>query len=130
LAILAVSARALRVQELPKPIKVRTMMNQTRKFELIRNVLPFLPPEHKPLVSQSSKHLSSISTKIMFIDDMAYWIESGNLHEAAFEGGSVDMETKKKVDIMSMNDVELKKMIFVVEKLTEGKVNDSGTSGN
>lgn len=130
LAILAVSARALRVQELSKPIRVKTMMNQTRKFELIRNVLPFLPPEHKPLVSQSSKHLSSISTKIMFIDDMAYWIESGNLHEAVFEAGNVDMETKKKVDIMSMNDVELKKMIFVVEKLTEGKVNDSGTSGN
>jgi hypothetical protein len=66
----------------------------------------------------------------MFIDDMAYWIENDGLHEAVLQDGGVDMETKKKVDIMSMNDVELKKMIFVVEKLTEGKINDSGTSGN
>lgn len=130
LAILSISARVFRVQELSKPIKVKTAFNQTRKFELIRNVLPFLPPEHKPLVSQSAKHRGDMSTKIMFIDDMAYWIENGNLHEAVLEANGVDMETKKKVDIMSMDDVELKKMIFVVEKLTEGKVNDSGTSGN
>ena len=130
LVILIVSARVFKVAELSKPIKVTIKYNQTRKLALIRDMMPFIPPEHKPLVSQASKHRGDISTKIMFIDDTAYWIESGTLHEAIFENGNVDMETKKTVDIMSMNDVELKKMIFVVEKLTEGKINDSGTSGN
>jgi hypothetical protein len=130
LAILSISARVLRVKELSKPVKVKVMFNQTRKLELIRDMLPFLPPEHKPLVSQASKHRGDVSTKVMFIDDMAYWIENDGLHEAVLQDGGVDMETKKKVDIMSMDDVELKKMIFVVEKLTEGKINDSGTSGN
>ena len=130
LAVLSVSARAFKVRELSKPVNLKVSFSQSRKVELLREILPYLPPQRKPLVSQASKIHGDTSTKVLFIDDMAYWIENGRLHEANLNDRGLDMETKKTVDIMSMNDVELKKMIFVVEKLTEGKVNDSGTSGN
>jgi hypothetical protein len=130
LAVLSVSARAFKVRELAKPVKVKVSFNQTRKLQLIQEMLPYIPPEHKPVISQASKHRNDVSTKVMFIDDTAYWIENGSLHEAVLDNNGINMETKKTVDIMSMDDVELKKMIFVVEKLTEGRINDSGTSGN
>jgi hypothetical protein len=40
------------------------------------------------------------------------------------------MDSVKPVDIMGMDAVELEKMIFIIEKLTEGTANDSGDSGN
>lgn len=129
LLILGISSKALKVKELAKPLKVKTRFNQSRKMELLLLVMPYLPPQSKPLITQATKLNSKNLTTVMFLDNKAYWVEEGLLHEADFADGHVDMDSKKRVDIMSMNDVELKKMQFVVEKLTEGKVNDSGNSG-
>jgi bacterioferritin (cytochrome b1) len=129
LAILLISSKLFR-KELTKDVRVRVLFNQTRKYELIRHTLPFLPIERKKVVTQSVKHNQSVTTRILFIDGKAYWLESGVLQEAEMLDGNLDRETQKVVDIISMDDVELKKMVFVVEKLTEGIINDSGTSGN
>ncbi len=130
LAILVLSRKMFKVDEVIKPVKVNIHFKQSRKYELIKDILPYIPLEPKPIVSQATKHYDSRSTKILFIDDKAYWIDNGVLCQAEMQDGNVDMETKKTVDTITMNDVELKKMIFVVEKLTEGKRNESGNSGN
>ena len=40
--------------------------------------------------------------------------------------GLVDKNTTRKVDTMTMDSVELEKTQFIVQKLTEGKQDDSG----
>jgi hypothetical protein len=60
----------------------------------------------------------------------AYWIEDNRVYTAKFEDGIIDQENKKTVDMTTIDKVELDKMIFVVERLTEGLSNDSGNSGN
>jgi hypothetical protein len=61
---------------------------------------------------------------------VAYWIEDSRVYTANFEDGVVDYDNKIVVDMTAIDKVELDKMIFVVERLTEGLSNDSGNSGN
>ncbi len=52
------------------------------------------------------------------------------MHKARFTDGKIDEENKIRVDMMAMDKVELDKMIFIVDKLTEGLTDDSGNSGH
>lgn len=79
---------------------------------------------------QSVKNLNKQSVKTIYMNDLAYWIENSALYQANHINGQILKETKKRVDIMSMDRVELKRMIFIVDKLTEGLNNDSGDSGH
>lgn len=107
--------------------RVKTMFSQTRQYELTAD---FIPVVRKKIDTQSSKHQQSQYTRIVFIGDTAYWIEEGTVYSSEFRDGMVDYENKIKVDMMAMDKVELDKMAFVVERLTEGLTNDSGNSGN
>ncbi len=64
--------------------------------------------------------------RVIIIEGNAYWIVDQTLYTAKIIDGSVDNETTKKVDTMTMDDVQLEKTQFIVQKLTEGKGNDSG----
>jgi glucan biosynthesis protein len=107
---------------------VKTNFSQTRQHELVADFIPM--PQNKPTMSQSIKHERSHYTRIFFIADDAYWIEDSRVYTAKFIDGIIDQENKETVDMTSIDKVELDKMIFVVERLTEGLSNDSGNSGN
>lgn len=107
---------------------VKTDFSQTRQYELTADFMPM--PQPKPVPSQSRKHNQSQYTRIFFIGDDAYWIEDNRVYTAKFVDGMIDQENKKTVDMTTIDKVELEKMIFVVERLTEGLSNDSGNSGN
>ena len=109
-----------------KPIK--TNFSQSRQYELIADFLPAIPK--KPRLSQSLKNERSQYTRVFFMGNDAYWIEDNRVYTAKFEDGIIDQENKKTVDMTTIDKVELDKMIFVVERLTEGLSNDSGNSGN
>lgn len=107
---------------------VKTRFNQSRQYELVKD---FVPRHTKPKAStQSLKHNQSQYTRIVFIGDDAYWIENNSVYTARFQDGMVDYENKITVDMSTIDKVELDKMIFIVERLTEGLSNDSGNSGN
>jgi len=109
------------------PKKVRTNFSQSRQHELINDYIPIKP---KKLKTQSTNHYQKQHTRIVFIGDTAYWIEKNGLHKAQFVDGKINEETKVKVDTMGMDKVELDKMIFIVDRLTEGLTDDSGNSGH
>jgi len=69
--------------------------------------------------TQSFKHLKDQYTRIMIVEDEAYWIKDNQLYVANFDGGSIDTESTREVDTMSMSTVELEKTMFIVEKLSE-----------
>ena len=79
--------------------------------------------------TQASKYLQQQYVKVMIYDNAAYWIKDNQLYSAKLINGEIDSDTTHQVDTISMNDVELKKMMFVVEKLTGGMTNDSSSSG-
>jgi hypothetical protein len=67
--------------------------------------------------------------RMIFTEDKAYWIKDNAFYEAKVVDGEIDKENAKVVDTMAMDKVELDKMIFIVEKLTEGIKNDFGNPG-
>lgn len=85
----------------------------------------FMPP---PIATQSRKILEKSQIRIIFSDNRAYWIKNNMFLQADLVDGEVDDSTTKVVDTMTMDKVELDKMIFIVQKLTEGIANDGGDS--
>jgi hypothetical protein len=110
------------------PIK----FSQAYKFELLRFSFPSPYTKVVNIVeTQSFKHRDSGMLKIFLFEGRAYWIKDQALFSADFDGQSVDEKTTKRVDTISMNDVELKKIIFVIDQLTESEgKNDPWSSGN
>jgi len=108
-----------------KPINLK--FNQSRQHYLIRD---YIPLERKRLKTQATTHFKKQHVRVIFVDSTAYWIEDGSFYMADFKDGEINQETKTKVDTMGMNKVELDRISFIVDRLTEGLTDDSGNSRN
>jgi hypothetical protein len=78
---------------------------------------------------QSNNFMKDSYTRVLILDDNAYWIKDQALYTAEIMDGMVNKETTRRVDTMTMDKVELDKTMFIVEKLREGLDSDSGGSG-
>jgi hypothetical protein len=107
-----------------KPVGVR--LSQSYVDTLITNKLieEILPKPQKK--TQAIEHQKGEEVRVIIIENKAYWIVSQALYVADIVDGMVDNETTERVDTMTMDDVQLEKTQFIVQKLTEGKGNDSG----
>ena len=105
------------------------ILTQSRKIELLKNYLLSIVTPEEQSETQSRKHLNKNSKKAFFWHDDVYWIEDGFLITAKVIDNQIDTNTKKRVDTHSLSKVELDKMIFIVDKLTEGNKDDSSNSG-
>jgi hypothetical protein len=111
---------------------MRIRYSQSHIFNLIggliltqeRSIYNPLPPR------QSSKYEDSINIRVIFLDSQAYWIRDNTFYMADMVNGVIDKETTRTVDIMGMDEVQLKKASYIVDKLTDGIRNDYGGSGN
>ena len=102
---------------------------------IIHSTLAPLLPTNKELSiqqnkkTQSKNHLLKNSLRVLFTNDKAYWIKDNIFYTADVIDGLVKEETTNKVDIMGMDDVQLKEMSFIVEKLTEDIDDENRYSG-
>lgn len=102
---------------------------QTEKVELLKNYLVSIVTKKPEQKTQSRNHLKKNSMKAFFLGKDVYWIEGGFLFTAKINNKEIDESTKKRVDTHSLDKVELDKISFIVDKLTEGNKDDSGNSG-
>jgi len=97
-------------------------------------VSPLIPPDltkKKQPKTQSRKHEDSTNIRVIIMDSKAYWIKDNVFYSADMApDGTVDKDTTQKVDTFSLNKVQLDKMVFIVDRLTEGLDDDSRYSGN
>lgn len=92
--------------------------------------MPGLAIEPKKRVeTQARKYRQSISTRILMMDNTAYWIDGTTVYTASIINDEIDQDNKKPIDTMGMNDVELKRIMFIVDKLTEGLGDDRSNHG-
>lgn len=104
--------------------------SQTRKFMLAPGAYFDDALFNVKAKTQASEFIAKNSTRILVLADQAYWIKDNALYVANFTDRGVDSESAKVVDTMAMDDVELKKIIYVIDKLTEGSQIDPGDTGN
>ena len=82
-------------------------------------------------VTQSIAYHDRTALRIVLLDDNAYWIRNNALYVAEYDGIKLDESKGQKVDTRVLDDVELKKIMLVIDKLNEGKSNnDRGYPGN
>jgi len=109
------------------PVKLKA--SQSRTHYLMAPITINIFPQ-KDLLTQATNHFDSTQVRVLMTENNAYWIANSALHVANIVDGIVQEDSAKKVDMMGMDKVELEEMIFIVEKLTEGKSNDRWSSGN
>lgn len=103
--------------------------SQSHVHELIR---PFLPENEEMVrlkITQATKHFDQTYIRILMVQNKAYWIKNSVLYVADIVNGEINKESAKEVDIISMDKVQLDKMMFIVDKLTEGTTNDYWNTG-
>jgi hypothetical protein len=119
-------ARQLKTQETIPTIKY----SQSHIYTLLR---PYMLDEgyekHRPK-RQSMDYQDRSYTKVVITDSSAYWIKDNSLYTANVIDGNVDSDTTQPVDTMKMNNLELTKLMMIVEKLREDDDNDNRNTGN
>jgi hypothetical protein len=103
--------------------------SQSHVHELIRPFLPENEELQQVKVTQAAKHYDKTHIRVIMVQNKAYWIKDNILYTAAIVDGEVDQDSAKEVDIMSMDKVQLDKMMFIVDKLIEGTTNDYWNTG-
>jgi hypothetical protein len=116
------------VNKLNNVSQIKLTMSQSTNYELLKSLYK-KTIEKKEFKTQSKNHMLSKSIKVMFIDDKAYWIKNNAIYFANVTNKKFDINSAKKVDTHSLTKVELDRITFIVDKLTEGNKDDSGNSG-
>jgi hypothetical protein len=80
--------------------------------------------------TQSTKHYDKTNIKVIIVDSNAYWIKDNIFYKAPLVGQSIDKDSAEEVDTISMDRVQLDKMLFIMDKLREGINDDSRGSGD
>lgn len=108
----------------------RVTYNQSHVYRILRpyTIISSMLDQQKK-VTQASEHEKSLYVRVMVVDDKAYWIKDNTFFTADMVDDNLDNSSTKTVDTMGMDDVQLKKMMFIVERLTDGSQDDRGNSG-
>ena len=80
--------------------------------------------DSKDIKTQSTDYFDKHHPRILVVENEGYWIKDNAVYRAEFNGDGIDEDTAVKLDTMTMNDVELKKLIFIIEQLTKGLSNE------
>jgi hypothetical protein len=121
--------RIFAIKTLSQNSQIRITYRQSHIHEIIKDFLPDSIFLGKQRNTQSTDHQKSMYTRVVFLDNEAYWIKNNALFVADMEEGVVAEETARRVDTIGMDKVQLEKVIHIVEALAEGRKNDNGHSG-
>jgi len=104
--------------------------SQSRNYYLFDKDVVNKRKKSKPTSSQSINHNKSINIKVIIMDNQAYWIKDNVFYTADMAmNGNVDKDTTRTVDTMTMNKVQLDKMMFIIDRLREEAFDDRGGTG-
>lgn len=104
--------------------------SQSHIFEIVK---PLLPEDFGVTVNkntQSYKHEKKTNVKVIIMDGNAFWIRENVFYMAAFNEEGIDKSSTKVVDTMDMDKVQLDKMLFIIDQLRDGEIDDSRSTGD
>lgn len=80
---------------------------------------------------QSTDYEKSQTVQVIMTEDQAYWIRDNVFYTADIdENFYINNESTRRVDTMSMDKVQLEKIMFIVDRLTEESRNDDSGPRN
>lgn len=106
-----------------KKFKVRKTVfaRQSRTLSIINEMYDAEEAsKEKTMRTQATNFFDKTHLRILVLDNAAYWIKNNAVYKAEIENGEIDHGAAVALDTMAMDDVELKKLTDIVEKLREG----------
>lgn len=103
-----------------------------RQSSIHQIIGPFLP-ELLPVDvknTQSIKRYKENIIDVLVTEDYAYWVHKNIFYKANVEDGNVDRSTTSPVNTEGMSEEELKKMLKILDRLTERINNEGRGAGN
>lgn len=112
--------------------KGRVSKIKYRQSHIHQIIGPFLPEINNIDVknTQSVKRLKESIIDVLITEDSAYWIHKNIFYKADVEDGHVDRSTASPVNTEDMSEEELKKMLKILDKLTDRSKNEGRGAGN
>lgn len=103
-----------------------------RQSNIHQIIGPFLPDLKLNDVknTQSTKRLKESIIDVLITEDSAYWIHKNVFYKANVDDGHVDRSTASPVNTEDMSEEELKKMLKILDKLTDRSNNEGRGAGN
>ena len=107
------------------------MYRQSDMHRMLKYFFSLNVKEKEGPLSQLHKRLEESMLKVLVVGNAAYWVLDNVFYVAdAFEN-QVNPETARPVDIENMSRSEMDKMLFILDSLKDGEVeNDRSSSGN
>jgi hypothetical protein len=120
--ITVLMSRLLFKKKKNRKVRIEVRESQSMIFEMIKDSGVVYDLLHPKINTQATEHHEKNLIRIIFVESQAYWIRSNVFYTADLdEMGLIDFDSTRAVDTMTMSKVQLDKMSFIVEKLTEGK---------
>ena len=94
-------------------------MSQSKAVEMVSKLYSISEKTSKPKKTQATKFFDKMNPTILILEDGGYWISNNAVYYAGFNDEGLDTDNAVQLDTTSMNDVELKKLMFIVEQLTK-----------
>ena len=113
----------------PKERKPIIKYRQSSIHQIIGPFLPDLVPTDVK-DTQSTKRYKENIIDVLVTEDYAYWVHKNIFYKANVEDGDVDRSTTSPVNTEGMSEEELKKMLNILDKLTDRSKNEGRGTGN
>ena len=108
----------------------KTLYRQSDIHKLLKYFFSIRLPNNEGPSSQLTKRKEKNMTKVIFVDNQAYWVSENTFFVAESINGEIQRQTARPVNTNGLSKVDLNKMLFILDSLKNGSKNDSGSSGN
>lgn len=82
------------------------------------------------VTSQLKKRKEDKVTKVIILDNNAYWVSDNIFYVGLAVNGEVKPETAVPLDTSELSKTDINKLLYILDTLKGGKTNDSGSTGN
>ena len=108
----------------------KTLYRQSDIHKLLKYFFSIRLPNNEGPSSQLTKRKEKNMTKVIFVDNQAYWVSENTFFVAESINGEIQRQTTRPVNTNGLSKIDLNKMLFILDSLKNGSKNDSGSSGN
>ncbi len=104
-----------------KKKKSMPVKKQSDNLALFNDRILAILESQKTPKTQSTDYIARTNVRAIVVEDQIYWISDNAFYTANMVDGNVEENSTRLVDTMTMDKVQLEKMIFIVDKLREGE---------
>lgn len=111
-------------------IKKPPLMTQARAIAMVAKLHSIAEKSNRPKKTQSTEFFDKTHPRILILEDGGYWISNNAVYYASFDDEGLDTSNAVQLDTTHMSDVELRKLMFIVEQLTKELGNEDSSQWN